>query len=248
MRYNILNKDTAINIDNEISNILDKLEEEKNLIENKIKLISNLNVSGVDEKLWHELCETPFRESSLSLVVARELFPLGDNFKRCPNEVEFEMMGFNLSLPTSRSKGIIVDMRWYKPHCLEDFTVRPRYVKMRRYFELLDSGNYSWYDLAKCRCTREDFNKVQLFLWWFFKAKWRKVDRQKWMEAFDEDDKYNQKKVIERNNEKNVVLDKINKFKELVEIIKPFAEVKGYVSDPGGTYMTINIENYFDDK
>lgn len=244
----MLSRDTIIDTNSEINKILNRLEEEKSIIENKIELINSLNICDIDEKLWHELCETPFRESALSLVVARELFPLGDNFKRNPNEIKFEMMGFNLSLPTSRAKGIIVDMSWYKPHYFKEFTVRPRHTKMRRYFELLDSGNYSWYDLAKCRCTREDFNKIQLFLWWFFKAKWHKVDRQKWMEAFEEDDKYNQKKIMERNNEKNVMLDKISKFKELVEIIKPFAEVKGYVSDPNGTYMTMNIENYFDDK
>ena len=236
-----------IDVNLEMDKVMAIMMKKRESIDSKISLLSSFDINGVvDEKMWHDLCETPFRESSLSVMVANKIFPLGENFKIRANSVDFEMLGFSISLPTTRDKGVIVDMNWFKPHYLEDFTVRPRYAKMRKYFELLDSGNYSWYDLAKCRCTREEFNKAQLFLWWFLKGKWHKVDRQKWIEAFEDDDKYNQKKVIERNNERSIMLNKIDRFSELVQVIKPFARVKGYVPNPNGVYMTLNIENYFD--
>lgn len=163
---------------------LDKLNE-------KIKLIEKLEIAPVDEKTWHEICLTPARhERDLILAIAKATFPLGENFTLHTNEVKFTLNGFNVELPTCVMTGVKVDLRWFKPLYGEPPKEYRRHENMRKYFELLDSGDCTWYDLACCRCN--DINirssKFRIFLWWFGKAKWRKVDRNKWEDMFRHED------------------------------------------------------------
>lgn len=220
----------------ELKNNRDKLNRQIDMIEKLLK------IEPVTEDVWHELCNTPARYNDILLDIAEVTFPEGEDFEMCANEVAFKMNGFNISVPTSTIRGITIDMRWYKPFILEDFKPLNQHKKMRRYFELLDSGHASWYELAQSRC-RINFNKFQLFRWWFLKGKWHKVNREEWEKIFDEEDKQNERMRIEHENKRKDMLNKIKEFHKTVDILKEWSEVRGYVP-VDGVYSTRNIENY----
>ena len=220
----------------ELKNNRDKLNRQIDMIEKLLK------IEPVTEDVWHELCNTPARHNDILLDIAEATFTEGEDFERCPNEVVFTMNGFNVSVPTSAITGITIDMKWYRPILLEDFKPLNQHKKMRRYFELLDSGHASWYELAQSRC-RINFNKFQLFRWWFLKGKWHKVNREEWEKIFDEEDKQNERMRIEYENKRKDMLNKIKEFHKTVDILKEWSEVRGYVP-VDGVYSTRNIENY----
>lgn len=223
-------------------NILKKLEEKRDELNKQIDMIKKLEIKPVTEDEWYKLCETPVRYNDVLLDIAEVTFPEGEDFEMCANEVAFKMNGFDISVSTSAIRGITIDMRWYKPFILEDFEPLNRYEKMRRYFELLDSGRASWYELAQSRC-RVNFNKFQLFRWWFLKGKWHKVNREKWEKVFDEEDRENKKMQIKHEIRRKGLLSKIKEFHKTVDILKEWSEVRGYVP-VDGVYSTRNIENY----
>ena len=227
--------------------VLNKINDEIKELERKRELIENLKIAAVDEKTWHEICLTPARyEHELIEEIAKATFPQGKNFEVGVNEVEFTLNGFNIELPTCTYKGIKIDLRWFKPDYKEPPEIVNRYEHMKRYFELLDSKNYTWYDLAKCRCgCRDEWNKLKMFIWWFREAKWHKVDRSKWEDAFKDEDDYNKIKLEEHNKKVKDIEEKLSKINETIDILKQFAEVRGYVELDDGIWQMTNVENYF---
>lgn len=237
-----LNNQNICDICENKTNILDKLKKDRNKLNEQIEMIENLKIEPVTEKVWHELCQTPLRYNDILLDIAEVTFPEGDYFERHANEVSFEINGFDISIPTSLAEGITIDMKWYKPYILEDFKPQNRYKKMRRYFELIDRGNCKWHELAEVRCNAK-FNKTQLFIWWFLEGKWHKVNRKEWEKRFSEEDTQNKENCLKHKKAQEEMLSKIKEFHEVVDILKDWAEVKGYVRIDG-VYSTTNIENF----
>lgn len=223
------------------------MNQEMKELQEKINLIETLEIAPVDEKTWHKICLTPARyDTDLILAIAKATFPQGKNFRRYPNEIKFTLNGFNIELPTSAITGIKIDLSWFKPNYGEPPKEYRRFKNMRKYFELLDSNNYTWYDLACCRCNSNQIkeNKFKLFMWWFCKVKWHKVDRQKWEDMFKHEDEQIQKRLEEHKRRVDEIETKLNKVNDTIDILKQFAEVKGYVNIDGTWQMT-NVENYF---
>lgn len=223
--------------------ILKKMNKELDNLKEKINLIENLEIAPVDEETWHKICLTPARyDADFLLEIAKATFPDGENFTKYSNEVIFTLNGFKVKVPTCAYNGVEIDLSWFKPDYKKEPTEYRRFDKMRRYFELLDSGNYTWYELASCRYTLHpsQYTKTRLFIWWFTKGKWHKVDRAKWEERFkiedeqiEENRKNHQDKVLEIESKLKIINNTIN-------TLKNFAEVTGRIN---GTL--INIENYF---
>ena len=188
---------------NEIISNIDKLNKQRELIE-------NLEIKPVTIKEWGKLCETPLRYDDLLLDIAKVTFPQGYNFYRGCNYVEFKIDGIRVKIPTYRSETVEIDVSWYKKDLGKLLSVN-RYGNMRKYFELLDSGEYTWYDLASSRCNiaQWHFSKFKLFVWWFTKAKWYKVSREKWEEKFAKENKYNQIRIEEYYEERKNISEKL---------------------------------------
>lgn len=223
--------------------ILKRMNRELSNLKEKINLIENLEIAPVDEETWHKICLTPVRyEGDLLLEIAKATFPQGENFEIYPNEVIFTLNGFNIKLPTCAYTGIEIDLSWFKPNYKEEPKEYRRYNKMRRYFELLDSGDYTWYELASSRYTFQphQYTKTRLFVWWFAKGKWRKVDRNKWEERFKTEDEQIKRNKQEHEKKVKEIDSKLEKINETIDILKNFAEVEGRING-----SLINIENYF---
>lgn len=229
--------------------ILDRMDKEIKDLQSKRDLIESLKIEKVDEKTWHEICLTPARHSDLLLEIAEKTFPQGENFERGTNEITFTLNGFDIELPTSAINGIkIVNIRdWYYPNIPEPVK-STRYEDMERYFKLLDSGKYTWYDLAYCRNTnRKNISKFKLFVWWFCKAKWRNIDRSAWEEQFESDEKSYQLACERYQKRIKHMEEKLSTINDTIDILKQFAEVRGYVKcKETDTWLTMNIEKYFE--
>ena len=113
--------------------------------------------------------------------------------------------GFEITLPTYARNGIEIDLTWFDIFYKVPPKMDNQYEDMRRYFKLLDNREYDWYELAKCRCLFcDEWSKFKMFVWWFGKAKWHKVDRCKWEERFImENDRNLRKLEVYRENIKN---------------------------------------------
>lgn len=241
--YKDLNSQGRCDTCEEKKHILIELNNKKDEINNQIKMIENLKTEPVTEDEWHELCKTPVRYSDILLKIAEVTFPYGKNFtKKNPNEISFEINGFNITIPTTAIKGITIDMKWYKSYILQDFEPQNRYKNMRRYFELIEQDNHSWYEIAKCRCNA-NLTKKQLFMWWFLIGKWHRVDKDFWKEKIQLEDKQNKENYTIHKENQETLKFKIKEFHEVVDILKEWAEVKGYI-EQDGIYRTCNIENY----
>lgn len=232
-----------MDIEKERNKIIFNLKEEKNKIDEQIKLLENLKIEPVTEDMWHQLCSTQLKYSKSIIEIAKVTFPYGKNFVRCgTNEITFKINGFDIYLSTSSTKGIVVDMKWYKPNKLNDFKPVNRYGNMRKYFKLIEENNNDWYELAKCRCNAK-LTRKQLFRWWFLKAKWHKVNEQLWRTKFWEEDKENENLYIKYKEKQEAFKEQIKEFHKVVDMLKEWGEVKGHIKI-NGVYMNANIENY----
>lgn len=218
-------------IKEEFNDIEKRIAKEIDVLQNQLNLIRNLEIKAVDIDTWKAICETPLRNSEILLDIIEKTFPMGENFRLGSNYVSFEIDGISVQIPTYRSSVIKIDMSWYKKSESKPY-IRNQYEKMREYFNFLDSGNYTWYDLANCRCShRVDWSKSRLFVWWYTKAKWRKVDKDKWEERFAIEDKQNEDAILTYNYEMKISKDKLKILKEKVlPILTDFSEVQANVN------------------
>lgn len=226
--------------------ILNKMLKQRNDLNQQIDMILKLEVKPVTEDEWHEICLTPARHTNMMCELAKAIFPNGKDFKRNTNEVTFKLNGFDVSIPTCAIKGVKIDTHWYKHEYAENVEIKSEFINMRKYFNLIDSKNYTWYDLALCRCNhrKTKSSKLKLFIWWFTKAKWHKVDRENWEVLFEKEDRYFSEKIKQKEKLKKDMEIKIPLFHKTVDQLKKFAEVKGYAKDQLGVYMLMNIENF----
>lgn len=224
--------------------VLEKMMKERDNLNNQIEKVKNLEIKPVTQDEWLKLCETPIRYSNIILELAKETFPNGVNFKRTPNEVKFELYGFEVLIPTHQSKVVKIDTHWYSKYYNKEIEVISSYKYMRKYFELLDSGTYNWYDLAYCRCAqRDEFSKFKLFMWWFIGGKWRKVNRVAWNDLFKKEENHYKNMIENRHNLKKHVEENMPKFIKAVEELSGFGKVYGYV-DINGVYGLNELDEF----
>ena len=101
---------------NSKKNVLNRLNCELEQLNKNIKLIENLKIESVDEKTWHEICLTPARyKKDLIIEIAKKTFPNGENFEKCANYIYFTLNGFDIKIPICAERGIIIDLKWFKP-------------------------------------------------------------------------------------------------------------------------------------
>lgn len=251
----IRNKDLLGNKRDEINCILEKLDKDISVLENQKKLIENLEIKSVDIDMWGLINETPLRNSKILLDILSETFPDGDYFKLNPNSVHFTLHDIDIKVPTCRDKRVYIDLSWYAKPNYKPITIN-KHKYMRKYFNLLESGDYSWIDLAKIRHSK-GFNclKLELFLWWNLYGRYKKVDIEKWQNTFKKEDELNKEilnKYIEKANKSNEKL-KILKNK-VIPIVSEFSEVKGILN---GNYISendmyslefYNVKELYDEK
>lgn len=225
--------------------IISKMEQEKDKLEQQIEMIKNLEIKPVTQEEWARLCETLIRHSNIILDIAKETFPSGYNFAKDSNYVVFHIDKFKVQVPIHRSSVIKIDSKWYKHSYAEYEKPKKHHLKMRRYFDLLDSGKYTWYDLACCRNNcYEDFGKFKLFIWWFAKAKWRKIDRNKWEKEFAFDDRQYYQKIWQQEEKmQRVEKDKL-KFIECVKELSEFGQIYTTMNFNGLYGATVTVEEF----
>lgn len=214
--------------------VIDEIEEKICELKHQKKLIENLDIEPITITEWMELCKTPLRYNDILLELAKATFPNGYDFKRTPNHVCFKIKDIEIRVPTYSSSTINIDMSWYsnKDIVFQKLNISMRYSHMRKYFELLDSGNYTWYDLAKCRCEIAPYrySKFKLFIWWFTKGRKLEVNREYWEKIFELEDEKNELalKTIEEYN--NIVKKKLeNLHEEVIPTLSSFSQVQGRV-------------------
>ena len=173
----------------EVEKSLTILGEEIAERQEQIELIKNIDFSKpIDEETWHKICETPLRSSDILAVLVKNTFPLATNIVVHCNYVYFEISGFSIQIPTSRAIGINVSLDWYERNKKKPTAIyhnESTYI-MKKYFEAVDR-KAGWYELAKLRIRHR--GKLDLFIKWWFKYKWKPVHREQWEEVFAVDEK-----------------------------------------------------------
>lgn len=207
--------------------IINEIDDDIGRLEYRKELIENLEIKNVSIEEWGELCRTPLRYDDLLVDIAKETFPQGYDFKRDCNYIEFSINDISMKLPTHDSKLLIIDLDWLKDYHRQPL-IKNRYGDMRKYFELIDSGKYTWYDLAMCGChQRNKLSKFNLFLWYVFNGRWSKIDRDKWEYEFKLEDDYNKKSIENLNEAYRETQYKLNGLKEILPNLIEFTDVVG---------------------
>lgn len=176
-------------IKKEVEKSLTILGEEISEKQEQIELIKSIDFSKpIDEETWHKICETPLRSSDILAVLVKNTFPLATNIVVHCNYVYFEISGFSIQIPTSRAMGINVSLDWYERNMRKPTAIyhnESTYI-MKKYFEAVDR-KAGWYELAKLRIRHR--GKLDLFIKWWFKYRWKPVYRKQWEEVFAADEK-----------------------------------------------------------
>lgn len=209
-----------------IQDAICSLEEIINETQEKINILRNIDLEKpVTEEQWHKICETPLRYSNLLAVLIKNTFPMAENIILSCNYVYFDIMGFEVQVPTSNHRGINIDLSWYKEDYGEPVRSYSRYVEvMKNYFEAVDN-KAGWYECAKRRLQNgEKYRKWYLFFIWWFKYKWRDPKRAEFETAKSIQDETFVESVkkyyIQRNEIKNKTRKMIN---ELLPILDAFS-------------------------
>ena len=233
-----------------VEEAVQELLEEKQEIENRINLIQSIDwAKPVTEDVWHEICETPLRGTDLLKVLVTNIFPEAEDIRVGANYVNFKLRGFDVQIPTSRCRGINVGTNWYKnPNAT---VIEPRihsettkYMKM--YFDAVDNKE-GWKKQAKARLHRAGYNDFGLFIAWFGKYKWKKVDRECFEKQYQTEEENYRLRKEKKQQERNYVLEKVNIMKnEIIPILDKFS-TKHFAYYDGSNHKTpeeiFKIEN-----
>ena len=206
----------------EVNEAISILEEDKEDIISKIDYLKSLDFTKkLSEEEWHKLCKTPLRTSNLLSVFVKNIFPEAVDIKVHCNYVYFKLMGYNIQIPTSETKGIGVSCDWYHLPC---FT--PRHNKdlerMERYFRAVDNCS-NWKTLASLQC-RTYKNTFFLFLQWFYFIRWRKINRKNIEEKISAYKKAKQEYLERYHNQCITIYEKLKFVKEnLLPVLNTFS-------------------------
>lgn len=188
--------------------------------QNQIELIKGIDWNKpLNEKIWHEICETPLRISDLLGVLVKNIFPNAEDISIGCNYVYFNLYGFKCALPTSRCNGTYIETGWYQkdngqPTLPESFSQ----YHMRKYFQAKDNKE-NWEVLFDERLSNyKSCKKWIKFIMWFGHYKWKKIDRAKWEEVFAENQNKLDRMINKYNQERKEMYEKT---KQMVEIVIP---------------------------
>ena len=181
-------------MEKDVIDAIQENEEEINKLKSQNAFMQTIDFSKpVDEETWHEICETPLRTSQLLGILVKNTFPEAEDIVVHCNYVYFTLLGFKVQIPTYRSQGINVDADWYKrDRGTPQLHFSEAQKNMLKYYKALDNGE-SWRTLAKLRLPY--YKDWFLPFAWFFKYKWKKLDR----DGFER-----QIKEMENNLEKRI--------------------------------------------
>ena len=202
-----------------ISEAIDEINEEISKLKAQKTLIESIDIKGkINEDTWHEICETPLRHSGIMANFVANLFPNATNIIVHCNYVYFDLYGFKIQIPTSRQRGINVDLSWYASYKnTEKPTMFISVANKRKlkYYEYCDKG-YKW-DLKAQAICENDYNKIALFITYLFKKmNYGKKDR----EIFEKEYRENKEKYEERLEryeiKKEDIHERVKLFKEKV--------------------------------
>lgn len=217
-------------------NALDRINKDIDKLSKQANYIKNFNLNNdITFEDWKTIRETPLRYDKNFLInVAESLVPEGEQFQYDPNGISFRLNGIKVILPLCSSEYIEVHLNhlYVSKPCMSR-----KFERMRNYFELIDKGGYSWYDLAQCRYSYHTDSKIRLFIWWFLKAKWRKVDRDRWEKEFEKIDRANEERLKKYNEEIQNNRKVIPKIKSTLDYLTKITDVRIYHS---GCYCSID--------
>lgn len=213
-------------MDKNINEAIEEIKEDIETLKLQIQLLENLDLSkSVDEDIWHNICETPLRSSDILGVLVKNIFPLAENIIVHCNYVYFDMLGFKVQIPTSRCRGINVDLSWYHNYSKPQLYYPSALGYLIKYFEAVDN-NLGWYEKMKCRVSYgEHCKKYILFLAYIFKYKWKKVNRELVEEEKEKFNQSYQKQVIKYYKDKSEIHQKSEKLiNELLPLLDNFSK------------------------
>ena len=182
-------------------------EEKINELKSQNAFMQTIDFSKpVDEETWHKICETPLRTSQLLGTLVKNTFPEAEDIVVHCNYVYFTLLGFKVQIPTYRSQGINVDTGWYKTNRgTPQLYLSEAQENMLKYYKALDNGE-SWRTLAKLRLPY--YKDWFLPFAWFFKYKWKKLDRDGFERQIKEMENNLEKRIENYKQERKDIHDK----------------------------------------
>lgn len=213
-------------MDRTVNEAIEEIKDDIETLKLQVQLLENLDLSkSVDEDTWHEICETPLRSSDILGILVKNIFPLAENIIVHCNYVYFDMLDFKVQIPTSRCRGINVDLSWYHNYSEPELYYPSALRELIKYFEAIDN-NLGWYEEMKYRLSYgEHCKKYILFLVYIFKYKWKKVNREL---VEKEKEKFNQsyqKHLIKYYKDKSEIHQKSEKLiNELLPLLDNFSK------------------------
>ena len=145
----------------------------------QIDLIKSIDVTKpINEKVWHELCETPIRNSDLLKIIVHTMWPDAVKIVLGANCVRFELYGFIVSIPTSRCMGveIIPDLAFdYFDEKEPVFKPSAETKRMLEYLEKKDTET-DWYTLFRLKVPEKILNVKyrKWYAWYLWQRKYKK--------------------------------------------------------------------------
>lgn len=202
-----------------ISEAIDEINEEISKLQSQKTLIENIEIKGkISEDIWHEICETPLRHSSVMANFVANLFPNATNIIVHCNYVYFDLYGFKIQIPTSRQRGINVDLSWYASY---KNTGKPTlYLSLSnqrrlKYYEYCDKG-YKWNEKAKIICGGWNSRLVLFINYLFEKTKYNEKDRIKFEKEYRENKEKYEERLERYEIKKEDIHERVKLFKEKV--------------------------------
>lgn len=222
------------NASKEIAEAIDELNEEAVSVNEKISLIESLDISKpVTQDKWHAICETPLRGSNLLKIIVKNTFPLAENITIGCNYVYFEMLGFDVQIPTFRSNSINVDTSWYCKDHGEPVCVYDAYVEnMIEYFHAVDN-KLGWYECAKHRIQHgKTYKKWFLFTAWWMKYRWKAPNRQEFERVKIKQEQKHKERVEKYYLNRKIIRHKAKKLlNELLPLLDEFSNTHNKFDD-----------------
>ena len=155
----------------------------------QIDLVRSVDMAKpTNEKVWHELCETPIRNSELLKVLVLNTWPDAGDIVPGANAVRFLLYGFGVVIPTTRCMGVeIVPDPIFKYFQEKEPVFKPS-PEIRQKMEYLEKRNThtDWYTLFQLKAPENilirSYRKWYCLYLWLTKYKKMEIDEEKWKE------------------------------------------------------------------